>query len=97
MQTYLLWTYLGVVVALSAVSFFMYGWDKRRAQHGGRRIPERTLHALAFCGGWPGALLGQRHFRHKRQKLSFLVVFWALVALHVMVIAGLVYSLYRAG
>ena len=63
----------------------------------GLRIPERTLHTLAFCGGWPGALLGQRHFRHKRQKLSFLVVFWALVALHVMVIAGLVYTFYRAG
>jgi uncharacterized membrane protein YsdA (DUF1294 family) len=95
MQPYLVWTYFGLVVVLSVASFLAYGWDKRRAEQGGRRIAERTLHTLAFCGGWPGALLGQRHFRHKRQKLSFLVIFWALVALHIILITSLAYSLNR--
>jgi uncharacterized membrane protein YsdA (DUF1294 family) len=42
-------------------------------------VPERTLHLLALLGGWPGAILGQRHFRHKTRKVSFLFAFWAVV------------------
>jgi uncharacterized membrane protein YsdA (DUF1294 family) len=55
-------------------------------------VPERTLHVLAFCGGWPGALLGQRQFRHKTSKMSFLIVFWSLVMLHVAIIGAIAYS-----
>jgi uncharacterized membrane protein YsdA (DUF1294 family) len=58
-------TYLGIVLVMSLACFVAYGWDKRRAANGGRRVPESTLQLLAFFGGWPGALIGQRHFRHK--------------------------------
>ena len=51
---------LGIYAAMSAVTFMAYGWDKRRARTGGRRVPERTLQTLALLGGWPGALLGRR-------------------------------------
>ena len=50
--------YLGLVAVTSLVSFAAYGFDKRRAATGGRRVPERTLLVLAFLGGWPGAILG---------------------------------------
>ncbi|MBN9524373.1 DUF1294 domain-containing protein [bacterium] len=85
--------YLLLVAVASTVSFVTYGFDKRRAASGGRRVPERTLHVLALCGGWPGALLGQRQFRHKTQKVWFRAVFWATVAVHVAVVAVAVYLL----
>jgi len=33
-------------------------------------------------GGWPGALLAQQLFRHKTRKLSYQLLFWAIVLLH---------------
>lgn len=52
---------------------------------GGRvqRIPERTLHTLELLGGWPGALVGQQLFKHKRSKAPYMRVFWVIVLLHV--------------
>lgn len=83
--------YGSLVVLLSVVSFVIYGIDKRRAGTGGRRVPERTLHILAFLGGWPGAWLAQRQFRHKTKKLSFQIQFWLVVALHVAIVAAAAY------
>lgn len=68
----------------SAASLVTYAFDKRRAARGGRRVPENTLHLLALAGGWPGALLAARLFRHKTRKLSFRLVLWAVIALHVV-------------
>jgi uncharacterized membrane protein YsdA (DUF1294 family) len=68
---------------VSLFTIILYGWDKRRAIKGGSRVPERTLHLAELCGGWPGALLAQKMFRHKTQKASFRRVFWAVVCLHI--------------
>jgi uncharacterized membrane protein YsdA (DUF1294 family) len=67
--------YLIVVAVMSLVSFIAYGLDKRQATNGGRRVSERALHLMGFLGGWPGALIGQRQFRHKTRKASFRLVF----------------------
>lgn len=83
--------YLSLVAVMSAISFAAYGLDKRRAVNGGRRVPERTLHLLAFLGGWPGALGAQRQFRHKTRKLSFLIVFWCVIALHIATVGAAAY------
>ena len=63
--------YIVVLGVMSLTAFVTYGIDKRRARTDRRRVPEKTLHLIAFLGGWPGALAGQRVFRHKTQKLSF--------------------------
>lgn len=77
---------VGVVLAAygvaSVVAFAAYGLDKRRARRGGRRIPEATLHGLEAVGGWPGALLGGRVFRHKTVKGGFRVVRALIVLAH---------------
>jgi uncharacterized membrane protein YsdA (DUF1294 family) len=72
----------GVPLALSTVAFFAYRSDKRRAAAGAWRIPEATLHFMALMGGWPGAFLAQRAFRHKTSKVSFQVLFWLVVLSH---------------
>ncbi len=74
---------LGAYAAMSAVTFAAYWADKRLAQRGGRRIPEKTLHGLALICGWPGALFAQRILRHKNRKVRFQIVFWLIVGLHV--------------
>jgi uncharacterized membrane protein YsdA (DUF1294 family) len=71
---------VGGAVAVSVIAYVVCVMDKRRAQTGQWRIPEATLHTLEFLGGWPGAFLAQRHFRHKTAKTSYRVVFWLIVA-----------------
>lgn len=82
-QTSIALLVLSIYAAASVATFIAYGWDKRRAVRAGRRIPERTLHGLELIGGWPGALLAQAVFRHKRRKTRYVAVFVAIVALHV--------------
>jgi uncharacterized membrane protein YsdA (DUF1294 family) len=91
MSTHIAIAYFAVVAIMSLVTFVAYGFDKRRAQTDGRRVPEKTLHLMALFGGWPGALAGQRVFRHKTQKIGFRIVFWLCVVLHLAVVAGAVY------
>ncbi len=74
---------LVIYTLMSAVAFAVYGVDKSRAARDAWRVSERTLHALEMLGGWPGALLAQHFFRHKRQKTAYLVVFWLIVVIHV--------------
>lgn len=72
----------GAPIAVSLFAFFAYRSDKRRAEAGEWRIPETTLHLFALLGGWPGAFLAQRAFRHKVSKVPFQLTFWAVVLVH---------------
>ena len=73
-----------IYATVSLVTFVTYGLDKRAARRGDRRVPEARLHLLELCGGWPGALVAQQVFRHKRRKGSFLIVTAAIVLLHAL-------------
>lgn len=72
----------GVPVIVSLLAFFAYRGDKKRAQTGGWRVSETTLHLMGLAGGWPGAFLAQRRYRHKTSKISFQIVFWLVVLIH---------------
>lgn len=61
----------GYVVVLSIVTYVAFAIDKGRAERGEWRIPEATLLVLALFGGFPGAKLAQRRFRHKTRKQPF--------------------------
>lgn len=80
---------LFLYVFLSTLTILFYGADKKRALRSRWRIPEMYLHFLELLGGWPGALLAQKDFRHKLTKSSYQKVFWAIVGLH-----GLVWALF---
>jgi len=69
-------TWFGV---MSLATFIVYGIDKRRAKQEGDRISELKLHILSLLGGWPGAIAGQKLFRHKTHKKSFGLIFWLSV------------------
>lgn len=71
------------LASTNVMTLLLYGCDKRQAIVGGFRIPELGLHVAALFGGSPGALLGQRLFRHKTRKLRFQAVFAATVLLQV--------------
>ncbi len=71
-------------VGMSVIAFIAYAIDKRAARREGRRLRERTLHLLELAGGWPGALVAQQALRHKTRDTRFLIVFWAIVTVHVL-------------
>lgn len=88
---------VGLVVAalyggLSALSLLLYGMDKSAARSGGPRTPEATLHIIALAGGWPGAVLAQRMFRHKTIKQPFQRIFWCAVVANCAGLAWLLTS-----
>lgn len=82
--------YVAWVCALSLCTFLVYGWDKLAAVKTWRRTPEASLHALAFAGGWIGAIAGRSIFRHKTQKAIFTVLIIAAASMH----AGAVWFFY---
>jgi uncharacterized membrane protein YsdA (DUF1294 family) len=66
-------------VLISALTYWVYARDKRRAENGEWRVPEARLHLLDLLGGWPGGFLAQRRLRHKCSKGSYQFVFWLIV------------------
>ncbi|MDG1286129.1 MAG: DUF1294 domain-containing protein [Rickettsiales bacterium] len=77
---------LSHLVLITLITFAAYGWDKRQAQRGGWRVPEKTLHALTFIGGTLGALAGSKFFRHKTIKGAFKQMFVAVVIMQVIAV-----------
>jgi len=76
------WLPLALYPTASLICLLLYWQDKQQARTQAWRTPEKILHASELLGGWPGALLAQQLFRHKTRKLSYQMVFWAIVALH---------------
>jgi uncharacterized membrane protein YsdA (DUF1294 family) len=71
-----------IYLTASLVLFIAYAFDKSAAMNRRWRTSEATLHLGALLGGWPGALIAQRLFRHKSKKAEFQVTTWFIVAVH---------------
>jgi len=82
------------LLAINAVAFCTYGYDKAISGSRRTRVPEIVLLALALCGGTVGAWVGRVLFRHKTQKESFRRQFHVIVGLQVALLA--VYWIWRA-
>jgi len=74
------------IIGVNLASFFTYGYDKSIAGRGVMRVPEVVLHLLTALGGTIGSFVGMQIFRHKTRKKSFQLVFWAIVAVQIVVI-----------
>lgn len=80
---------IGAYLLASLAAVILYGVDKAAARRGERRIRESTLQLVALAGGWPGALLAQRWFRHKTRKQPFGMILWGCAALNLGLVAWL--------
>ena len=58
---------------INIIGFLAMFIDKRKAQKGAWRIPEKTLFLIAVFGGGIGTIAGIYCFRHKTQKLIFTI------------------------
>ena len=74
--------YLLYLLAVSLVTLFLYGADKRRARRGAWRIPEKVLLGASLLGGAVGGLLAMRLFHHKTRKWYFTAVNVSGILLH---------------
>ena len=72
----------GYLTLISLLTYLVYRHDKKRAEAGGWRTPESTLHMLELLGDWPAAFLAQRTFRHKTSKTAYQVTFWIIILFH---------------
>ena len=61
------------LVIINIIGFFIMWLDKRKAKKGRWRIPEKTLFIITALGGGIGTIAGMYTFRHKTQKLQFVV------------------------
>lgn len=69
------------LVSINITTMLAYYVDKRAAIRHAWRVPENTLHTLEFLGGWLGALIAQKLFRHKTVKKSFRAIFWLMIVM----------------
>jgi uncharacterized membrane protein YsdA (DUF1294 family) len=75
------------LLAITAVTFLAYGYDKAVAGTGRTRVPERVLLVLALAGGTPGAVAGMLMFHHKTAKGRFQLKFLLVVGVQAGLLA----------
>ena len=66
--------------------FFIMWLDKRKAKKGAWRIPEKTLFIVTALGGGIGTIAGMYTFRHKTQKMAFVIGFPFITILEIITI-----------
>lgn len=76
---------------INVLAFFLMGIDKRKAELGRWRIPERTLFLSAILGGGVGAIAGMQLFRHKTKHRSFTIGMPLILLLWIIGLAALLY------
>ncbi len=77
-------------IAVSLITFLVFGYDKAVAGTGRTRVPEKVLLALVFVGGTIGAIVivAMPLFHHKTSKASFRYRFWGIVVLQMLVVGS---------
>lgn len=79
------------VLAINALEFLAFAWDKHCARKGMWRISESTLLLLALIGGSLGAIAGQRVLRHKTRKEPFRTKLLVIAGLQVIALVALIF------
>lgn len=72
------------LLAINLFGFFIMWIDKRKAKKGAWRIPEKTLFIITALGGGIGTIVGMYTFRHKTQKLNFVIGFPFITILEII-------------
>ena len=87
MQEIFTWQNITIyLVIINLFGFFIMWLDKRKAKKGSWRIPEKTLFIITAIGGGIGTTAGMYAFRHKTQKIQFVVGFPLITILEIIAI-----------
>ena len=74
------------VIIINIITFLAMLIDKKKAQKGKWRISEKALFTLVLLGGGIGGIAGMYTFRHKTQKLRFVIGFPAILVFEIIII-----------
>ena len=77
------------LIAITLVTFCVYGLDKWKAQHGRWRVSEATLLLLAAIGGSVGAWAGMKLWHHKTLHKKFRYGIPAIIIIQIAMAAYL--------
>ena len=73
-------------VVINLIGFLVMWIDKRKAKKGKWRIPEKTLFVITALGGGIGTIAGMYVFRHKTQKIAFVIGLPTITILEIIAI-----------
>jgi uncharacterized membrane protein YsdA (DUF1294 family) len=73
---------------INIIGFLAMYIDKQKAKKGKWRIPEKTLFTITALGGGIGTIAGMYTFRHKTQKVAFVIGFPVITILEII---GVIY------
>ena len=73
-------------IVINIFGFFIMWLDKRKAKKGAWRIPEKTLFIITALGGGIGTIAGMYTFKHKTQKIQFVIGFPFITILEIVTI-----------
>ena len=71
-------------IIINLIGFLIMYIDKQKAKKGKWRIPERTLFIVTALGGGIGTIAGMHVFRHKTQKIAFVIGFPLITILEIV-------------
>lgn len=87
MQEIFTWQNITIyLLIINLFGFFIMWLDKRKAKKGAWRIPEKTLFIITAIGGGIGTTAGMYAFRHKTQKVQFVIGFPLITILEIIAI-----------
>ena len=73
-------------IVINIIGLFIMWLDKRKAIKGAWRIPEKTIFLITALGGGIGTISGMYIFRHKTQKLQFVLGLPVITILEIIAI-----------
>ena len=74
------------LIIINVIGFLVMWIDKLKAKKGSWRIPEKTLFLITALGGGNGSIIGMYSFRHKTQKMAFVIGFPFITILEIITI-----------
>ena len=73
-------------IVINIITFLVFGYDKWRAKNNKRRVSEFNLLLLAGIGGTIGGIVSMYLFKHKTNKFSFILSFYAIAILQIVLL-----------
>ena len=73
-------------IAINIITFLVFGYDKWLAKKNNRRVSEFHLLLLTGIGGTIGGIVSMYLFKHKTNKFSFTLAFYAIAILQIVLL-----------